>query len=74
MFRTNLLDTTHRTIIKAITWQLVGILSMLAISYWHTGSLLSALSLAVSASATGLLFYFVHEKIWNAVQWGRKSA
>lgn len=68
------MDTTRRTILKAITWQTMGVISMAALSYPHTGSLTSALSLAVSASASGFVFFLAHEKIWNAVRWGRKSA
>ncbi len=66
------METTRRTVAKAATWQTMGIVSMAALSYPHTGCLLSALSLAASASASGFVFFFVHEKIWNAVRWGRK--
>jgi uncharacterized membrane protein len=68
------MDTMHRTIVKAITWQAMGIIAMTALSYPHTGSLTSALSLALSASASGFVFFLVHEKIWNAIGWGRNPA
>lgn len=67
------MDTTSRTIVKSVTWQAMGIVSMTALSYPHTQSLIAALSLAVSASATGFVFFLVHEKVWNAVRWGRRE-
>lgn len=66
-------ETTGRTLAKAITWQTMGIISMTALSYPHTGSFLEALSIAISASATGFVFFFIHEKVWNHVPWGRRK-
>ncbi|WP_346910474.1 DUF2061 domain-containing protein [uncultured Roseibium sp.] len=68
------METMGRTVVKAATWQGLGILTMTALSYPQTGSLTGALSIAVSASASGFVFYLVHEKIWNAVRWGRQPA
>ncbi|MBP1853163.1 DUF2061 domain-containing protein [Rhizobium halophytocola] len=65
------MESTGRTILKAITWQTLGITIMTALGYLQTGSLTGALWIAVSASASGFLLFFVHEKIWNAVRWGR---
>ncbi|MBD1547624.1 DUF2061 domain-containing protein [Labrenzia aggregata] len=68
------METMVRTVVKAATWQGLGILTMTALSYPQTGSLTGALSIAISASASGFVFYLVHEKIWNAVRWGRHPA
>lgn len=67
------MDTMVRTVVKAITWQSLGILTMTALSYPHTGSLAGALSIATSASASGFVFFLLHEKIWNRVRWGRRQ-
>ena len=66
------MDTTTRTIAKAVSWQLLGVFTMVALSYPHTGSVIASLSLAVSASASGFVFFLVHERLWNIVRWGRK--
>jgi uncharacterized membrane protein len=66
------LDTSRRTIAKAITWQCVGILSMIGLAFFHSGNLVEALSLALSASVTGFIFYFIHERAWSRIRWGRK--
>lgn len=68
------METMVRTVVKAATWQGLGILTMTALSYPQAGSLSGALSIAVSASASGFVFYLVHEKVWNAVRWGRNPA
>ncbi|MBO0345512.1 DUF2061 domain-containing protein [Roseibium limicola] len=67
------METTRRTFAKSVTWQIMGILTMTGLSYPHTGSLLSALSLSLTASLTGFCFFFVHEKLWNKVHWGKSG-
>lgn len=66
------MESTRRTLLKAITWQALGIVTVSALSYPHTHSLLAALSLAASASVSGFFFFLLHERLWNAVTWGRK--
>lgn len=66
------MDSAVRTIVKAVTWQALGIFTMTALSYVHTASLIASLSIATSASASGFLFFLVHERIWNAIRWGRR--
>lgn len=66
------METPARTILKAVTWQMLGILTMTAVSYPRTGSLTAAATLALSASATGFVCFFLHERVWNAVRWGRR--
>ncbi|MEJ8473439.1 DUF2061 domain-containing protein [Roseibium algae] len=65
------MDTTKRTLLKAVTWQLLGLITVTALSYPATGSLWAAMALALSASVTGFVAFFIHEKIWNRVSWGQ---
>ncbi|MEZ5535651.1 MAG: DUF2061 domain-containing protein [Thiolinea sp.] len=54
--------------------QLSGFIVMTLIGYWYTGSLSNAASLAGSSMVSGFVFYFVHEKIWQKISWGKLSA
>ncbi len=68
------MDSTKRTIAKAVSWQTLGIFSMTLLGYINIGSFLAALSLAVSASLTSFFVFFLHEKVWNRIRWGRSSS
>ncbi|WP_158498771.1 DUF2061 domain-containing protein [Magnetospira sp. QH-2] len=57
---------------KSFSWQAMGMVTMTAISYPHTESLMSALTLALTSSASGFVFFLMHERIWNVIRWGRK--
>ena len=65
------MDSTKRTIVKAISWQALGIISMTILSYARVGSIAAALSLAISASLTSFFVFFLHEKFWNRIGWGQ---
>ena len=65
------MESTQRTISKAISWQLLGLLVMSLISFYFTGSVSSAISLSLASMLSGLVCYIIHEKIWQRIQWGK---
>lgn len=65
------METPIRSIVKAVTWQALGLLTMTALAYLATGDLSAAGGLALGAAATSLVFFFVHERVWAAIPWGR---
>ena len=67
------METTRRTLLKTLTWQTMGIVTMTLLSLPHTGSFLQALTLALTASATGFVCFFLHELVWNRIGWGRRT-
>lgn len=67
------MDTRKRTILKALTWQGLGLFTMTAMGLIYTGSLTSGATLALSSMALGFVFFLIHERIWNAIGWGRSN-
>ena len=60
-----------RSIAKALSWRIVGTLDTLVVSYFVTGKLLLAASIASVDFLTKLVLYFFHERIWNKIKWGK---
>ena len=67
------METTKRTIVKAISWQSLGIIVMSIIGYMHTGSISSAMSLAGSTFIISSVTYVFHEKFWQRISWGKSA-
>ncbi|MEM6310816.1 MAG: DUF2061 domain-containing protein, partial [Pseudomonadota bacterium] len=63
------METGMRTFLKAITWQVSGLVVMVALAYVATGNLSVAGGLALVSSATGFVTYFLHERLWQRVRW-----
>lgn len=65
------MDSPARSIIKAILWQIMGLISMFVIGALLTGSVQSGGIIAGVNTAVGLVAYILYERFWNHVCWGR---
>lgn len=60
-----------RSIVKAISWRIVGTLDTIIIAYFITGEVTMALSIGSIEVITKMVLYFFHERIWNVIKWGK---
>jgi uncharacterized membrane protein len=56
-----------RSVLKALSWRVVGTLDTLLVSYLLTGRIVIATSIASVDFITKLVLYFFHERIWNKI-------
>ena len=64
-------DTPKRSLVKTISWRITGSTATFAISYAVLGDFAVSGTIAVIQLTFNTLLYFVHERVWNRVQWGR---
>jgi uncharacterized membrane protein len=62
----------RRSFAKSITWRIVAILSTFAIAYFMTGSIAFATSLTLISNAINFVLYYIHERVWLKVTWGKQ--
>lgn len=60
-----------RSVVKALSWRVIGTLDTLIVSYFLTGQMSVAASIASVDFLTKMVLYFFHERIWNTVTWGK---
>ena len=65
-------DKASRSIVKAISWRVIGTLDTIIISWFITGEVTMALSIGLIEVITKMLLYFFHERIWNLIKWGKQ--
>jgi uncharacterized membrane protein len=66
------MNVTHsRSFTKAVTWRLTGTVDTFILSYIITGKAKLALAISGMEIFTKVFLYYVHERLWNKVQWGR---
>ncbi|VAW22998.1 Conserved hypothetical protein probably involved in assimilatory sulfate reduction [hydrothermal vent metagenome] len=61
-----------RSIVKAISWRIVGTIDTILISWFITGKITLALSIGLIEVITKMVLYFFHERIWNLIKWGKQ--
>jgi uncharacterized membrane protein len=62
----------YRSLIKAISWRMTGTLDTVIISYLITGRIRWALSIGFVELFTKVALYYLHERLWNRISFGRK--
>jgi len=60
-----------RSIAKAISWRVLGTIDTLVVSYFLSGEIALAATIASVDFLTKLVLYFFHERIWNKIKWGK---
>ncbi len=64
-------ESPKRSIVKSISWRIVGTADTIIISWIITGTLTLAFSIGLVELVTKMGLYFFHERIWNKVSWGK---
>ena len=63
---------THQSVLKAVSWRILGTLDTFAISWVLTGRVEIAGSIAGLEIITKIAWYYIHERVWAAIPWGRR--
>ncbi len=64
-------ESSARSIIKSITWRIIGTADTVLISWLITGTLTIAFSIGAIELFSKMLLYFAHERVWNTIKWGK---
>lgn len=57
--------TAFHSLLKTISWRIIGTLDTVIISYLLTGTLTIALSIGAVEVVSKMLLYFIHERVWE---------
>lgn len=64
-------DAKLRSLSKAVSWRIVGSLDTFLLSLFITRNAKHAASIAAAEIATKIVLYYLHERAWRKIPWGR---
>ena len=64
-------DSHARSVAKAVSWRATGTLDTFLISWLITGTAALAGGIAATEVATKVVLFYLHERAWTLVRWGR---
>jgi uncharacterized membrane protein len=67
------LDQHRRSVAKAISWRATGTVDTFVISFVLSGSLKLAGGIASVEVITKMVLYYLHERVWSNIIWGRSA-
>lgn len=65
-------DTRKRSLVKSITWRILGVILLGAIAYYATGSWVDTGAITLSFHGIRVVMYYYFERCWERISWGRK--
>lgn len=66
-----MIEKPYRSIVKSISWRALGTIDTILISYLIIGEMKFALSIGGIELFTKMILYFLHERTWNKINFGR---
>ena len=62
-----------RSILKAVSWRIVGTLDTMALGWIITGNPIMGLKIGALELLTKFILYYIHERIWVRMKFGTKK-
>ena len=64
-------EHVNRSLVKTITYRVVIIISTAIIVYILTGEVKQTIDITLIANLINTLLYYIHERVWNKIHWGK---
>ena len=63
----------YRSVVKALSWRATGTVDTIIISFLITGQIKMAMSIGFVELFTKIFLYYVHERVWDRISFGREK-
>lgn len=64
-------EHAKRSIVKTISYRLLILVSTFVVAYVITGEIELTLGITFVTNAINTILYFIHERFWNRIHWGK---
>jgi len=67
------MSTIQRSLLKTITWRIIGSIDTMIITYFITGNWKFGLAVGGIEVVSKMILYYLHERIWQRIKWGKND-
>jgi len=67
-----MIEKPRRSLVKAVSWRITGSIDTIFVSWLVTGKFTVAITIGGVEVFTKIFLYFLHERIWDKVDFGRQ--
>ncbi len=61
----------QRSVLKAICWRALATLTTMGVVFAFTRQLTLVVQIGAVEVIAKIVFYYLHERVWNAIRWGK---
>lgn len=65
------MESHRRSIAKTISWRIIATVVTILLAYIWFGEWGPSVSFGLAANGLKALLYYLHERSWNQISWGR---
>ena len=66
-----MIETRKRSIFKAITWRIIAVIITTIVVFIFTKKVVLSISIGSLDTLIKLFGYYLHERIWNKIEYGK---
>ena len=66
-------DEYKRSALKTISWRIIATFTTMFLVYIFTGQLVLTMAVGFFDVVLKMVFYFLHERVWNRIEFGRRK-
>lgn len=67
-----MIENSKRSLMKAVSWRITGTIYTIIVVYFITRKFTLAISIGGIEITTKIFLYFLHERVWNKIMYGRR--
>ncbi|MFO7835166.1 MAG: DUF2061 domain-containing protein [Candidatus Thorarchaeota archaeon] len=67
-------ECKHRSVVKTFSWRILVTASIMTVIFLVTGRLDFTLGVGIADIGIRMPLYFLHERIWNKVNFGKQGS
>jgi uncharacterized membrane protein len=66
-----MVEKPYRSLLKAVSWRATGTVDTMVVSFIVTGQVRLAVSIGAIELFTKICLFYLHERVWNKIPFGR---
>lgn len=66
-------EDSNRSLVKTISYRILIIIATSLILFIFTGNVELTLGVTLVTSIVCTILYYIHERVWNNIHWGKKE-
>ena len=67
------MDQVSRSVVKSVTFRVIILIADGVVVYYFTRKLELALGIVIVRNIVAMALYYMHERTWDGINWGRKK-
>ncbi len=66
-------ESKKRSFVKSLIWRIIATINGIVGTYFFIDNISQSIKIGIFANFTGMILYYIHERIWNKIKWEKNK-